>query len=147
VWIGTGAACLGLLAGLFLGYHAMRWALARWGARWGIRGVDDWASLPVLLVAAAILGFFADPVGNAFSRVLEHNADVYGLEVIHGIVPESPRAAADAFQILGEVGLADPDPSPFIEFWLYDHPSIRDRVRFASEYDPWIQGRRPKYVR
>ena len=145
--MGTGAACLGLLVFLFLGDHAMRWALARWGARWEIRGVADWASLPVLLVAAAIFGFFSDPAGNAFSRVLEHNADIYGLEAIHGIVPDSSRAAADAFQTLGEVGLSDPDPDPFVEFWLYDHPSIRDRVRFASGYDPWGEGRPVKYVR
>jgi Zn-dependent protease with chaperone function len=79
--------------------------------------------------------------------MLEHNADVYGLEAIHSIVPDAPQAAAQAFQILGEVGLSDPAPSPFIEFWLYDHPAVADRVRFAAEYDPWGQGLAPKYVR
>src|ERR1039457_6557907 len=104
VWIGIGAALLGILIFLFLAYHAMRWAL-------------------------------------------ERNADIYGLEVIHGIVPNSSEEAAEAFQILGEVSLDDPNPSPFIEFWLYDHPSISERVSFASEYDPWGTGQPPKYVR
>ena len=140
VWIGIGAAVLGILIFLFLAFHAMRWALARYGARWEIRGVSDWASMPVLLLALAVFGFLSEPVSNSFSRMLEHNADIYGLEVIHGIVPNSSEEAADAFQILGEVSLDDPNPSPFIEFWLYDHPSISERVRFASEYDQWRTG-------
>jgi len=146
VWMGIGVLCLVLLLFLFLGYHAMHWALARWGERWSMRGIEDWASLPVLLVAFAVFGFLAEPVLNSFSRMLEHNADVYGLEVIHGIVPNSSEAAADAFQILGEVSLDDPNPSAFIEFWLYDHPSIRDRVSFSAQYDPWGKGQRPKYI-
>jgi STE24 endopeptidase len=146
IWIGIAAASLGILVFLFLAYHSMHWVLARWGPRWEIRGITDWASLPVLLLALAVFGFLSEPVGNSFSRVLEHNADIYGLEVIHGIVPDSSAQAAQAFQILGEVALEDPNPSPFIEFWLYDHPSISDRVRFASQYDPWGTGGTPKYI-
>jgi len=101
----------------------------------------------VLLLGLAVFGFLAEPLSSSFSRMLEHNADVYGLEVIHGIVPNSAEEAANAFQILGEVSLDDPDPSRFIEFWLYDHPSIAERVRFASQYDPWGAGQQPKYVK
>ncbi|MGD0359354.1 MAG: M48 family metallopeptidase [Bryobacteraceae bacterium] len=147
VWIGVGAALIGILIFLFLAHHAMRWALAHYGGRWQIRDVSDWASLPVLLLALAVFGFLSEPVSSSFSRMLEHNADVYGLEVIHGIVPNSSEEAAQAFQILGEISLDDPNPSPFIEFWLYDHPSISERVRFASEYDPWDAGQPPRYVR
>jgi Zn-dependent protease with chaperone function len=76
----------------------------------------------VLLLALSILGFFADPVSNYFSRVMEHNADIFGLEVTHGIVPDSAQAAARGFQTLGEISLDDPNPSSFVKFWLYDHP-------------------------
>ena len=109
--------------------------------------MEDWASLPVMMLAVGVFSFASEPVLNSFSRVLEHNADVYGLEVVHGIVPDSPQAAARAFQILGEIALSDPNPSPFIEFWLYDHPPVSERVRFAAEYDPWSGGRQPKYVK
>ncbi len=136
IWLGMGLAAAGILVSLFLAYHGMNWALARWGASWGIRGLEDWASLPVLLLAVSILGFFGQPVGNYLSRAMEHQADVYGLQVIQGIVPDPSQAAAHGFQRLGEISLDDPNPSPFIEFWLYDHPSIRDRVRFAAEYAP-----------
>jgi Zn-dependent protease with chaperone function len=61
---------------------------------------------------------------------------VYGLDVIHGIVPESRAVATHAFQVLGEVGLDEPDPNPFIEFWMYSHPSISERIAFANSYEP-----------
>jgi STE24 endopeptidase len=147
VWIGIGMTCLILLVFLCLGYHSMQWALGRWGGRWSIRGIDDWASLPVLLMAVSIFGFLAEPAMSSFSRMQEHQADVYGLEVIHGIVPNTSQSAAGAFQILGEVGLSDPNPSAFVKFWLEDHPSVGDRVRFAAEYDPWGKGQSPKYVK
>jgi len=147
IFLSIVAICLLLLVSLYAGYHAMTRMTARWGGRWGITGVDDWASLPLLMLTMTVLSFAAEPMTNSFSRMLEHNADVYGLEVIHGIVPDAPQAAAQAFQILGEVSLSDPNPSPFIEFWLYDHPAVSDRVRFAAEYDPWGQGTAPKYVK
>jgi STE24 endopeptidase len=139
--------CGVMLLFLFLGYHSAGWLLARWGGRWSIRGIDDWASLPVMLLALAVFDFASEPVLNSVNRMLEHNADVYGLEVIHGIVPDSPQAAAAAFQILGEIALSDPNPNGFIKFWLYDHPPVSERVRFAAEYYPWNGAPGPKYVK
>ena len=55
--------------------------------------------------------FVFTPIDNAFSRHIEHQADQYGLEVVHGIVPDAPDVAAQAFQVLGEVDLAEPAPS------------------------------------
>jgi STE24 endopeptidase len=140
-------AAVSLLVLLWLGYRVFGWSLRRWGGRWAIRGVDDWASFPVLLLWLSIFSFAASPIFNGFSRHLEHEADRYGLEVTHGMVPNSPQNAARAFQILGEVNLAEPHPNPFIVFWLYNHPPISDRVQFALHYDPWAEGQHPRYVR
>jgi Zn-dependent protease with chaperone function len=115
--------------------------------RWGIRGLADWASLPVLLLYATVATELTQPLVNGFIRHQEHQADVFGLEAIHGIVPDSSAAAASSFQVLGETNLSDPDPSPFIRFWLYDHPPLAERLRFAAEYDPWKKGGQPQYVR
>jgi STE24 endopeptidase len=93
----------------------------------------------------SIFFFLARPVASAFSRRLEHQADQYGLEVTHGLTPDSGQVAAQAFQVLGEVGLADPDPNPVIVF--YDHPSIPDRVRFSLTYDPWSKGGQGEFVK
>ncbi|HTR02286.1 MAG TPA: M48 family metallopeptidase [Thermoanaerobaculia bacterium] len=121
--------------------------LFRGPERWGIRGLSDWASLPVLMLGATIAGELVNPVINGFIRMQEHQADVFGLEAIHGLVPDSPRAAAEAFQLLGDANLSDPDPGPFITLWLYDHPPLADRLRFAAAYDPWGKGEAPKYVK
>ncbi|MBI4466061.1 MAG: M48 family metallopeptidase [Acidobacteria bacterium] len=135
-----------LLVCLFLGYRGMHWALGRWGERWGVRGVDDWASLPVLMLLLSLFGFLFSPAGSSYSRWQEHQADVYGLEVIHGLVPESGRVAGEAFQILGEINLADPEPSTFIKVWLYSHPPLNERIVFAQAYDPWGKGEKPQFV-
>jgi STE24 endopeptidase len=138
IWIGIVLSCGGILVLLLAAFLVLR----RSGSR-----MDDYASLPALFLLMAVFGFFSDPAVNAISRIQEHNADIYGLEAIHGIVPNSQAVAAESFQIMGEIGLADPSPSRFIEFWLYSHPSVSERVRFASEYDPWGQGRSPKYLK
>ena len=78
---------------------------------------------------------------NGISRYFEHQADQFGLEVAYGIVPDPNAAEVHAFQILGEEDLADPDPSPFIKFWLYTHPPLDDRIRFAATYKPWAEGK------
>ena len=147
IWQGLVLGALGLLVGLYLAHRASGWMLARWGARWGLRGLDDWASLPALLLLATVLQLVGEPLGAAFSRHLEHQADIYGLEVIHGLVPDSSQAAAQSFQRLGEKGLSVPAPDPLFVFWTYTHPPIADRVRFALEYQPWREGREPRYVR
>jgi len=136
-----------LLVVFFLGFHAVHWALGRWGSAWSIRGPDDWASLPVLLLVLSVILFLSSPVFNGFSRYHEHQADIYGLEVTHGLFPNSSDVAAHAFQVLGEVDLADPNPSEFITIWLYNHPPLADRLVFAHTYDPWGKGEPPQFVK
>ncbi len=132
---------------LYVGFRAVLWTLGRRSSGWGIRATDDWASLPVLLLWLTILGFFVSPATNTFSRHIEHQADQYGLEVTHGLIPNSKQVAAQAFEILGEVDLADPNPNPFIKFWLFSHPPLAERVNFALTYDPWAEGKQPEFVK
>jgi Zn-dependent protease with chaperone function len=144
---GIAFACAVLLFFLNLAYRALRWMLARWGETWAIRGPDDLAALPVLMLLLTVFGFLFTPISNAYSRRLEHQADQYGLEVIHGLVPDAPVVAAHAFQILGEVDLEEPNPSTLVKIWFYNHPPLDERMRFAQTYDPWSQGRAPEFVR
>jgi len=137
----------GLLIGLYVAYRALQWVLGRWGQQWGVRGQEDWAALAVLLLIMSVMEFVGTPIGSSFSRAQEHAADVYGLEVTHGTVPNSQEVAAHAFQVMGELDLADPNPSPFITFWLYSHPPLAERLKFAHDYDPWSKGEAPKYVK
>jgi Zn-dependent protease with chaperone function len=136
-----------LLFLLYVGYRLANGMLARWGAQWGIRDLRDWASLPALYFVITVLAFFATPAFNGVSRHFEHEADRYGLEVIHGIVPNPNQVAAHYFQKSGETNLSDPDPSTFIKVWFYDHPTRPERVHFVATYDPWSKGKAPKYVK
>lgn len=140
-----GAAAL-LLALYFL-FRGLHWALERWGEDWKLHGQEDWASLAVLLLLLQVMLFVASPVINGYSRMQEHAADVYGLEVIHELVPNSEEVAAHAFQVLGELDLSDPNPPRFITWWLYSHPPLADRLVFAHSYDPWSKGKSPQYVK
>jgi len=145
--IGIAATAVGLFFGFYLLYLIANWAFPRFQRRWHMRELSDWATVPMLLLIFSILSIISQPIGSAFSRQLEHNADVYGLEVTHGINPDSQEAAAHAFQVLGELSLSYPYPSDFYVFWYSDHPPIRDRVPFAHNYDPWSKGQQPRYVK
>jgi STE24 endopeptidase len=136
-----------IIVALFLVHLVINRALARRQRRWALRGLDDWASLPAVLFFVYLFFFLAEPVFNTFSRYQEHQADIYGLEVIHGIVPNSSTTAAEAFQILGEVDLADPSPGGFIRVWLYSHPPLAERLTFAHQYDPWSNGQPTIFVK
>jgi Zn-dependent protease with chaperone function len=142
--IAFGAATLFVV--FYLGYRCVGWMLIQWGGGWRIRGLDDWASLPALLLLLTIFTFVLNPVTNAVSRHYEHQADQYGLEVTHGLTPDSGQVAAQAFQALGDVDLADPEPSRLEVFLLYGHPSIPDRIRFCLSYDPWSKGGQGEFV-
>jgi STE24 endopeptidase len=138
--------------GLFFIYWACAGfgaALAkRFGARWGLSAAAPLASragFVVLIFAVSVAAFVLEPVSNTISRFFEHEADVYGQEAMHGLVPDPQKTAVAGFNALGEAWLEDPDPSPFIEFWEYNHPSVKTRANFAAHYDPWANGGRGRF--
>jgi Zn-dependent protease with chaperone function len=128
------------------------WMARRYGAKWLRRGDDTNANplatragFVILLFAISIATFVTTPLSNAFSRHFEHEADVYGQEAIHGLVDDPQKVAVASFNALGEAWLEDPEPSPLIEFWFYDHPSVKNRANFARHYDPWANGGRGRF--
>jgi Zn-dependent protease with chaperone function len=126
------------------------WMARRFGPRWRLDGtapLSTRAGFVVLLFAVSIASFVLTPAGNAFSRHFEHQADVFGQEAVHSIVADPQKTAVAAFNHLGEAWLEDPNPSPFIEFWEYNHPSVQTRANFAAHYNPWAQGGKPKFFK
>jgi STE24 endopeptidase len=134
-----------LLIGFYMGQRMALWLLRRFGTRWRVRSQNDWAFLVVLVLVLQVLSFLSEPIDNGFSRSIEHAADVYGQEAIHGIVADPQSTAEKGFQRLGEAALEDPMPHPFVDFWMSSHPSIGERAAFAAAYNPWTTGRHPKY--
>ena len=147
IWKGMifGAALLFVL--IYLGYRSIGWLLARWGGAWGVRGLDDLASLPALLLLITVFAFLANPITNGISRFEENQADIYSLEVTHGIIPDPGQASAHEFQVWGETVFVDPDPNPIDVFLFYDHPTVADRIHLFVTYDPWSKGEQPQFVK
>lgn len=125
----------------YVSYRIALWMQKRWGARWGIRDLDDWMTLPMLLLIISLLFFVITPGLNAFSRHIEHQADKFGLDIIHGLIPDPSQVAAQSFQALGEEWLDYPYPSKLAVWWFWDHPTTGDRIHFALTYNPASQGR------
>lgn len=146
VWKGIAVGYVVLFFGLWILWRVQSSLLRRRAAAWKIRAPDDLAALASLLLVFSILDFAVTPFVNATSRYIEHQADVFGLEVIHGVIPNEHQVAAHSEQILGKVDLEEPDPSWFTVFWFDDHPPIAQRLDFALHYDPWTQGRSPQFI-
>ncbi len=121
------------------------WMVRRFGARWQTESVSSRAGFLTLILALSIVGFFLTPASNTMSRHFEHEADVYGQEAIHGLVADPQKTAISGFNHLGEAWLDDPDPNPIVEFWDYNHPSVKNRANFAAHYDPWANGGHGKF--
>ena len=113
-----------LLLSFWIGYHSLQWLLRRFGASWGIGEQNNWAAFVVLMLVISVLSFLADPFANGFSRSVEHDADVYGQEAIHGIVADPQTTAQQAFQVLGEPGRS---PIPTRTHLWSSGPSVTHR--------------------
>ena len=66
------------------------------------------------------------PAAGAVSRAMERQADAFGLQLTG-----NGSAAARAFVKLSEGNLALPSPPRFIEFWLFSHPPLQERIERA----------------
>ncbi|HEY4573006.1 MAG TPA: M48 family metallopeptidase [Thermoanaerobaculia bacterium] len=116
---------------LAIGFGFLRWgfdrAAARWGERWGIRGVADPAGLPLLAALLSIYFFVLTPVINTHIRTEEAEADIFGLNAAR-----QPDGMAEAALHLAEYRKMSPGP---LEEWIFfDHPSGRNRILMAMRW-------------
>jgi Zn-dependent protease with chaperone function len=147
IWKGMLFAGLVALALFYLVWRSADWIVSSRAGEWKIRGVSDLASLPALLLLLSVYGAVAAIAANNLSRFQENQADVYALEVTHGIVADPGQAVAESFQKFGESVFVDPDANLVYEVLFFDHPSVTDRVHLAVTYDPWSQGKSPQFVK
>jgi Zn-dependent protease with chaperone function len=146
IWKGMLYSALLLFVFYWLAFRLIHIVIRRRGEAWHIAdNPADWSSMGLVLLVATILAFLADPLANAFSRMQEHQADVYGQEVIHGLVGDPQAVEVRDFNRLGRVWLEDPNPNRFVVWWSYTHPPTMDRADFAAAYNPWQPGAKPRY--
>jgi STE24 endopeptidase len=102
-------------------------ALARWGARWGVRERADPAGLPLAIGILSVYFFLTTPLTNRSIYAAEAEADLYGLNAAR-----EPHGFATVAMRLGAYRKLE--PSPLEELFLYDHPSGRRRVEMAMRW-------------
>jgi STE24 endopeptidase len=114
---------LSLLYGIaFAAVHfGLERALARWGARLGLRGRADPGGLPLLVAIFSVVWFVLTPLINTVVRTTEAEADAFGLNAAR-----EPQGFAMAAMRLSTYRKLS--PGALEEFLFYDHPSGYDRV-------------------
>jgi len=125
---------------LYLAHRLAGPVLARFHTRFGFNSFSDFAALPLLVLLVLIVALVGLPVPMAFSRHVEHEADRFGLELTH-----QNHAAATAFVKLQAKGLGISRPGTIPEIWLFDHPSVGERIDFCNRYRPWKAGEPSRY--
>lgn len=116
---------------IFGGFAFMAWAygraVARWGARWGVRDIADPAGIPLLVVLFSIYSFALGPVQKSIVRSNEAEADRFGIAV-----SGQPDGFAAAAMQLSEYRKIS--PGYWEEILFYDHPSGAARVRASMQW-------------
>jgi len=136
IWKGLLMTAVAAFAAFWLTAWLARALIARFGPRWGVAGPGDLAALPLLLAMLGFVNWLGQPLTNYVSRAIEHEADVFALEITH-----DNDAGARSFLKLAQGNRSNPEPSRWIELFLYSHPPLGQRIRFALECRPWEEGR------
>jgi STE24 endopeptidase len=90
---------------------------------------SDPSSLAFIILLFFLLTVIAMPLQNYISRKMETDADRMALELTGD--PDSMRSAITK---LSQMNKSDPNPSGWIEFIFYSHPSAQNRIKMAENY-------------
>jgi STE24 endopeptidase len=115
--------------GFLLIHLTMGRIVNRWKKNLKMESPSDVATLPLFLLIFLVYSLVIMPVMPGYSRILEQQADKFALEITH-----NKGAFVSSMQKLVYLNLDDPNPSPVVEFLLYDHPATGKRIKFAEEY-------------
>ena len=135
-WKAWGAISLGLLAVFGLTRVLGNAAIGRWQSRFRFVSLSDPASLPLMVFFLFAFLTLLTPLNMLWSRNVEHEADRFGLELTH-----ENRAAALMFAGFEQTYLESPDPGWFALATRWNHPPSSERIRFANDYHPWLDGK------
>ena len=108
-------------------YHLTPAIIARYGEKWGVRGADDPAAIPIYGMLLAVFFMLLTPVTNSIIRTSESEADAFGLDVAR-----EPDGFAKTALKLSEYRKLE--PGALEEILFYDHPSGRTRIRMSMDW-------------
>ncbi len=124
---------------LFIGFLGAHLALLGLNDRLALRGMDDPAGMPLLLLVAGLCSFVFMPLANALSRAHERRADRFALEMTNEAGP-----FITAMKRLSQQNLAEERPSRVVQWLFYSHPPILERIEAARAWEAQKAGRRPE---
>lgn len=112
-----------------VGFWVAHWVLRAGIGFWGLEGMADLATMPLLGLALGVYGLITMPLGNAYSRWRERRADQYALEMTR-----NPTAFIGAMEKLANQNLAELEPARWVEWLVYDHPPIGKRLEMGRAF-------------
>lgn len=90
----------------------------------GFSEISQIDAIPLLSLWAMLTGLILEPLTNIISRKFEYEADRYAVVSTH-----KKEAFIRALEKLTEQNLSDKDPHPFVEWFFYSHPSVKNRIK------------------
>jgi STE24 endopeptidase len=130
VLIGTVSSFLTLFLIALLYQNSLGW--------FGFESITQVAAIPLLALWSMLIGLITTPFGNILSRKFEFEADEYAI-----LETKNPFAFKNTLEKLTEQNLGDKEPHPFVEWFFYSHPSIKNRINaveiFAAENNLTIE--------
>jgi STE24 endopeptidase len=84
---------------------------------------------PQLVLISVLFPLLLAPITNAISRRFERQCDSDALRLT-----DDPAAYRTAFQKLGDMNMADPNPPRWEEILFDDHPAMSKRIAMADAY-------------
>ena len=114
---------------IVVGFRVAAAALHRLAPLVGLRGVDDPAGLPLLLLSAGAVSLVMLPLAHAMSRAHERRADRFALALT-----KNPQAFVSAMKRLAAQNLAEDEPSALVRLLFHSHPPIRERIAAAQTF-------------
>ncbi len=119
--IGTASSFLTLFLISLLYQVSLNW--------FGFSTISQIAALPVLSLWGMLIGVIQTPLSNILSRKYEYEADQYAVSST-----KKPAAFIRTLEKLTQQNLGDKDPHPFIEWFFYSHPSIKNRIVAIDDF-------------
>ncbi len=119
--IGTVSSFLTLFIIANLYYLSLGW--------FGFQNITEIAALPILTLWAMLIGLVQSPLTNIISRKFEYQADEYAI-----LSTGKAEAFKATLEKLTDQNLGDKDPHPFIEWFFYSHPSIKNRIAAIDNF-------------
>jgi STE24 endopeptidase len=112
-----------------------------WGHRFGIAGLSQPPSLPLIVLLFGLIQLAILPPVNAFRQWVELEADRFALEMTRQNAVQGAMLAEHA-----SGRFVVPESSAFAMRFRNSHPSDAERIRLSNDYRPWAEGRPLRYA-